>query len=113
METYYCYDVTSNKIKFSIKGLNRRALEQSGDDPLEKYRRVLNEKVNVTSSNREFRANNHFVATYNEIKKSPSYFYPKRIVASYGIHTQLFSLWDIHSFSFDDVVCLSNFIRSK
>ena len=43
-KTYCCYDVTSNKLKFSSIGLNKRAVEQSGDGPLEKYRRVLNEK---------------------------------------------------------------------
>ena len=68
-KTYCCYDVTSNKLKFSSKGLNKRVLEQSGDGPLEKYRRVLNEKVNVTSNNRGFRTNNHSVATYEQVKK--------------------------------------------
>ena len=53
-KTYCCYDVTSTKSKFSSKGLNKRVLEQSGDGPLEKYRRVLNEKVDVTSNNRGF-----------------------------------------------------------
>ena len=83
-KTYYCYDVTSNKLKFSSKVV----LEQSGDGPLEKYRRVLNEKVNVTSNNRGFRTNNHSVATYEQVKKSLSYFNPKRIVKTDGIHTQ-------------------------
>ena len=50
-KTYCCYDVTSNKPKFSSKGLKKRVLKQSGDGPLEKYRRVLNEKVKVTSNN--------------------------------------------------------------
>ena len=50
-KTYRCYDVTSSKLKFSSKGLNKRVLEQSEDGPLEKHRRVLNEKVNVTSYN--------------------------------------------------------------
>ena len=35
---YCCYEVTSNKPKFSSNGLNKRVLEQSGDGPLEKYR---------------------------------------------------------------------------
>ena len=34
----------------------------------------LNEKVNVTSNNRGFRRNNHSVATYEQVKKSLSYF---------------------------------------
>ena len=62
-KTYCCYDVTSKKPKFSSKGLNKLVLEQSGEGPLEKYRRVLNDKLNVTSNNRRFRTNNHSVAT--------------------------------------------------
>ena len=86
--TYCCYDVTSNKLKSSNKGLSERVLEQSGDGPLEKYRRVLNEKVNVTSNNRGFRTNNQSVATYEQVMKDLSYFYPKRIVETGRIHTQ-------------------------
>ena len=86
-KTYCCYDITSNKLKFSSKRLNKRVLEQSGDGPLEKYRRVLNERVNVTSNNRRFRTNNHSAVTYEQIKKGLSYFYPKRIVESDGIQT--------------------------
>ena len=40
-KTYCCYDVTSNKLKISSKSFNKRVLEQSGDGPLEKYRRVF------------------------------------------------------------------------
>ena len=87
-KTYYCYDVISNKPKFSSKGLNKQVLEQSGDGPLEKYRRVLKENVNVTSNNRGFRTNNHSVATYDQVKKDLSHLYPKRIVESDGMHTQ-------------------------
>ena len=87
-KTYCCYDVTSNKLKFCSKGLNKPVLEQSGVGPLEKYRRVLIEKVNVTSNNRGFRTNNHTVATYEQVKKNLSYFYPKRIVETDGTHTQ-------------------------
>ena len=62
-KTYCCYDVTSNSLKFSSKGLNKRVLEESSDGPLEKYRRVLNETVNIISNYRGFRKNNHSVAT--------------------------------------------------
>ena len=78
----------SNRLKLSSKGLNKRVLEKSGNGPLEKYRRVLDVKVNVTSNNRGFRINNHSVATYEQVKKGLSYFYPKRIVKIDGIHTQ-------------------------
>ena len=90
--TYCCYDVTCTKLKFSSESLNKRVLEQSCDGQLEKYQRVLNEKVNVTSHKRGFRTNNHSVATYEQIKKGLSYFYPKRIVESDRIHTQPFKL---------------------
>ena len=36
------------------KGLNNRVLEQSDDGPLEKYRCLLDEKMNTTSTNRSF-----------------------------------------------------------
>ena len=87
-KTYCCYDVICNKLKFSSKGPNKRVLEQSGDGTLEKYRRVFNDKVNVTSNNRGFRTNNHSVATYEQVRKGLSYFFPKRIVEVDGIHTQ-------------------------
>ena len=87
-KTYCCYDVTSKKLEFSSEVLNKRVLEQSRDGPLEKYRRVLNEKVNVFSNIRGFRTNNHSVATYEQVKKGLSYFYPKRIIETDRIHTQ-------------------------
>ena len=90
--TYCCYDVTSDKLKFSSKGVNERVLEQSGDGPLEKDRRVLNEKVNVPSNNRGFRTYNHSVASYQQVKKGLSYFYPRKIVETDGIHTQPLNL---------------------
>ena len=42
-KTYCCYNVTSNKLKFSSKGLNKRVQEQSSDGPLEKYRTLERE----------------------------------------------------------------------
>ena len=75
-KTYCCYDMTCNKLKVSSKGVNKRVLQQSGDGPLEKYRRVLNDKIKITSNNRGFRTNNHSVTTYEQIRKSLSYFHP-------------------------------------
>ena len=66
---YCCYDRKSNKYKFSSKGLNKRTLEDYGDGPMSKYRKVLEEAVNVTSSNRRFRTMKHSVATYEQTKK--------------------------------------------
>ena len=64
--TYCCYDQKSNKYKFSSKGLNKRTLEDCGDGPMSKYRKVLREAVNVTSTNRGFRTIWHSVATYEQ-----------------------------------------------
>ena len=91
-KTYCGYDVTSNKLKFSSKGLNKHVVEQSGDSPLEKCRRVLKKRVKVTSNKRGIRTTNHSVATYEQVKKSLSYFYPKRIVETDGIHAQPLNL---------------------
>ena len=65
-KTYCCYDRKSNKYKFSSEGLNKRTLEDCGDGPMLKYRKVLEEAVNVTSTNRGFRTMKHSVATYGQ-----------------------------------------------
>ena len=57
-----------------------------------KYRKVLEEAVNVTSTNRGLRLIQHSVATYEQTKKGLSYFYPKRIVEEEGIHTKTLHL---------------------
>ena len=44
-----------------------------------KYRKVLDEFINVTSTNGGFRTVHHSVATYEQTKKGLSYFYLKRI----------------------------------
>ena len=50
--------------------------------------KVLDEFTTVTSTNRVFRTVHHSVATYEQTKKGLSYFYPKRIVGTDGIHTR-------------------------
>ena len=90
--TYCCYDSNSNRYKFSSKGLNKRTLEDCGDGPMAKYRKVLNEFNNVTSTNRKFRTVHHSVATYEQTEKGLSHFYSKRIVHSDGIHTRSLNL---------------------
>ena len=57
-----------------------------------KYRKILDEFVNVTSTNRGFRTVQRSVATYEQTKKGLSLFYPKRIVYSECIHTRPLSL---------------------
>ena len=58
---------------------------------MSKYRRVLDEAVNLTSSSRGFISINDMVATYEQTKKGLSYFYPKRQVQDDGIHTNHFT----------------------
>ena len=86
---YCCFDKQTNKHKFSSKGLNKSTLEECGDGgPMPKYRKVLEEAVNVTSTNRRFRTIQHSVATYEQTIKGLSYFYPKRIVQEDGLRTK-------------------------
>ena len=53
-KTYCCYDSISNKYKFSSKGSNKGTLEDCGVGPMTKFRKVLDEFINVTSTNRGF-----------------------------------------------------------
>ena len=70
-KTYCCCDSNSNKYKLSSKGLSKRTLEDCGDGPMAKYRKVLDELIKVTSTNRSFRFVHHSVATYEQTKKGP------------------------------------------
>ena len=85
-KTYCCYDDKSDKYKFSSKGLNKRTLDETVDGPMEKYRRVMDEIINLTSTDRGFRTINHCVATHEQTKKGLSYFYPKRVVLADGMN---------------------------
>ena len=78
-KTYRCFDQSIEQIKFSSKGLNKRPLEESGAGNLEKYRRVLDEKTNVQSTNRGFRTIQHSVCTYEQTKRGFKCFYPTKI----------------------------------
>ena len=91
-KTYCCYDRKSNKYKISSKRLKRRTLEECGDGPMSKYRKVLEEAVNVTSTNRGFRTKKLSAATYEHTKKGLTYFYPKRLVEEDGRHTKSLDL---------------------
>ena len=91
-KTYCCYDSNSNKYKFSSKGLKKRELEDCGDGPMAKNRKVLDEFINVTSTKTGFQTVHHSVATYEQTKKGLSQFYPKRIVDVDGNHTRPLNL---------------------
>ena len=61
-KTYCCYDKQANKSKFSSKGLNKRTLEDCGaGGPMSKYRIVIEETVNVTSTKRGFQTIQHSI----------------------------------------------------
>ena len=90
-KTYCCYDSNSNKYKLSSKGLNKKTLEYCVDGPMAKYRKVPDEIINVTSTNKGFRTVHHSVTVWllmNRPKTGLSYFCPKRIVDADGIHTR-------------------------
>ena len=75
-KTYSCYDRKSNKYKFSSRGLNKRTLEDSGGGFMSKYRKVLEEAVNVTSINRVFEQRNIALQPTNR-QKGIALFLPK------------------------------------
>ena len=54
-----------------------------------KYRKVLDEFNNVTSTNRGLPTVHHSVATHEQTEKGLSYFYPKRVVDTDGIDSRL------------------------
>ena len=73
-KTFGCYDCKRQKNNISSKGINKRALEDSGDDPMAKYRQVLDKAVILKSTNREFKTINLAVATYERTKKRTELF---------------------------------------
>ena len=74
-KTYCCYDSVNSKFKFSSKGLNKRTIDDSGEGPMVKNGKVLDETENVTYISRGFRTKSHCVATYEHTKKGLSYFF--------------------------------------
>ena len=68
-KNYCCHDTKSVKYKFSSKGLNKQTLDETGDGPLEKYRRMMEEIMNTISTNRGFRTIKQCVATFERKKK--------------------------------------------
>ena len=82
-KTYCGVNLATGDVKFSSKGLNKANLHE----PLTKYRKVLETKINETSTNRGFRVMNNSMMTYSLQKKGLAYFYPKRKVLEDGIRT--------------------------
>ena len=67
---YRFYNSKSRKSKFSSKGMNKRALEDSGDDPMAKYRQVLDEARTLKTTNRELKTTNLLLQLMNKQKKN-------------------------------------------
>ena len=106
-KTYCCYDAQSDKYKFSSKSLNNRTLKENGDGPMEINQRLMDEIISLISTNRGFRTINNCIATYEQTKKRLSYFYPKRIVQSDGIHSAPLNIYHISLiFTIALIVCL-------
>ena len=91
-KTCCCYDNKSDKFKITSKGVNKRVLEDSGDGPMLKYRRVQHEAINLTSTKRGFKTVSQMVAIYEQTEKGLSYLYPKRQVQDDAIHTKPLNL---------------------
>ena len=64
-KTTFCCDAESAKYKFCSNGLNKRTLEKNGDEPIEKYRRIIEEVINNTPTNREIGVLINRVGTYD------------------------------------------------
>ena len=91
-KTFCSFDLQSDKLKFSGKRLNKRTLEDSGDDPMSKYCAVLEEVVNITSTNGRFLTIQHAVATYEQTRRGFSHFHPKIDVEQDEIHTRTLNI---------------------
>ena len=88
-KTYCCYDEKSNNYRFSSKGLSKRTLEDCDDGLMSKYRRVLDESVYVTLTNRGFRTVQHAVATYEQTKIKLFFVYPKDCIIWWNTYKTL------------------------
>ena len=64
--TFCCNYSQLNNFTFSSEKLRKRTLEDSGDGPISKCRKVLEEVIIVTSTNWGFRTIQHDVATYEQ-----------------------------------------------
>ena len=87
-KTYCVKNDPVGKTKFSCKGLNKRVISNDPEaEPISKFRKVMDSRLNCTSENRGFQVKNNSIQTYLQTKRGLCYFYPKRIVNTDGIHT--------------------------
>ena len=74
----------SNEVKFSSKGINKKTVS----NPLEIFKKVLNDKKPVEGVNHGFQLKNNKIFTYEQRRNGFTYFYCKRKVCEDGIHTE-------------------------
>ena len=83
-KTYIAVD-SDKKLKISAKGINHATLR--ANDPLAKFRKVLQSQQVESGVNKGFRALNGQMFTYSQEKRCLPYFYCKRYVHDDGIFT--------------------------
>ena len=94
VKLFCCNNSKSQTYKFSSKGLNKCALEDSGDGPMANHRQVLDESVNLKSTSRGFETINRTIAFYEQTKKKAAIF-NKRGFEWDGIHTKPLNLYRV------------------
>ena len=92
--------VLSSKFKFSSKGLDKRTFENIGNELISGYRKMLDKKERVTSTNRRYRTKSHYVADYEETKKRSSIF----ILAEFWVTWNPYSTIAIMSFLYTRIL---------
>ena len=65
-KTYYIYDTTLNNFEVSSKSCIQPVLEHSSDRCLEKYRCIVDNGIEIMSTNTGSRAKHHAVAAYEQ-----------------------------------------------
>ena len=96
-KTCCCCGRRRNEQKFSSESLNKRTVEDWGDGPMSKYRKVLNESRNVTLTNGWFRTDKLCLEISEQNLRKLYSFSPKRTVEEDGIPKKTLTLVNFHS----------------
>ena len=91
-KTYATEDAQNNKVKFSSKGLSKKAVQDSVEKEgvtsvVDLYKKVLNSESNLGGNNMGFKIVNNTMVTYDQFRAGISYFYIKRKVLDDGVST--------------------------
>ena len=73
-----------SEVKFSSKGINKKTVS----DPLNIFKKVLNDRKPVEGVNHGFQLKNNKIFTYEQKRNGFTYFYCKRKLCDDGIHTE-------------------------